>query len=57
MLKKIKNQENVIMLFFVVILFVVGLYVFLERNIVDIIYFLVMLCFFCRFLMIKQNGK
>lgn len=57
MLKKIKNQENILIMFFVLVLMVVGTYIILERNIVDIFYFGVMLCFFFKFLIIKRNGK
>ena len=57
MLKKIKNQENVIMIFFVVTLISVGVYAFFGRQFIDVIYFLMMLCYFFRFLRIKRNGK
>ena len=38
MLEKIKNQENVIMIFFVVTLVSMGVYVVIERNIIDVMY-------------------
>ena len=57
MLKKIKNQENLIMIFFVVTLIGVGVYAFFGREFIDVIYFVMMLCYFFRFLRIKRNGK
>ena len=57
MLKKIKSQENVIMIFFVVTLFAVGLYIILGRELIDIIYFLIILYYFCKFLRIRKSGK
>ena len=57
MLRKIKNQENVIMLFFVIILFCVGIYAFFGRGIVDIVYFVVMLFYFLKFLRIRKCGR
>jgi len=57
MLEKIKNQENIIMIFFVVTLIGVGLYVVIDRNIIDVIYFGILVYYFGRFLKIKNNGK
>ena len=57
MLKKIKSQENVIMIFFVVTLFAVGLYIILGRELIDIIYFGIILYYFCKFLRIRNSGK
>ncbi len=57
MLKKVKNQENIIMIFFVVMLIFVGMYVFFGNSIIDVIYFGVLLYYFVRFLIIKINGK
>ena len=57
MLKKQKNQENVIMLFFVVVLVCVGMYIVAERSIIDIIYFGVLIYYFRRFLIIRKRGK
>ena len=57
MLKKIKSQENVIMIFFVVTLFAVGLYIILGREFIDIIYFGIILYYFCKFLRIRKSGK
>ena len=49
MLGKIKNQENVIMIFFVVTLVGMGVYVFVERNVIDVIYLGVLMYYFVRF--------
>ena len=57
MLKKQKNQENVIMLFFVVVLVCVGMYIVADRSIIDIIYFGVLIYYFRRFLVIRKRGK
>ena len=55
MLNKIKNQENIIMIFFVVTLVLVGLYVVVDKNVIDAIYFFVLLYFFLRFLIIRRK--
>ena len=57
MLEKIKNQENVIMIFFVVTLVGMGVYVFVERNVIDVIYLGLLMYYFVRFLRIRKNGK
>lgn len=57
MLEKIKNQENIIMIFFVVMLMGVASYIVIDRSLIDIIYFLVLAYYFVRFLMIRKNGK
>ncbi len=57
MLNKVKNQEKLIMNFFVVMLFIVGIYVVLERELIDVIYFVVLVYYFIRFLLIKKNGR
>ncbi len=57
MLKKIKKQENMLMIFFVGVLLLIGTYIMLEKNVVDIVYFLMMLFLFARFLMIRKNGR
>ncbi len=57
MLKRVKNQENVIMIFFVVTLVFVGIYAFLGKAVIDVIYFGVLFYYFCRFLKLKNNGK
>lgn len=57
MLNKVKNQENIIMGFFVVTLIGVGLYIIVGRSAIDVIYFGVLMYYFVRFLMIRKNGK
>ena len=57
MLEKIKNQENVIMIFFVVTLVGVGTYVVMSRKLIDVIYLGVLLYYFVRFLRIRKNGR
>ena len=57
MLNKVKNQEKLIMNFFVVMLFIVGIYVVLERELIDVIYFGVLVYYFIRFLLIIKNGR
>ena len=57
MLNKVKNQEKLIMNFFVVMLIIVGIYVVLERELIDVIYFGVLVYYFIRFLLIKKNGR
>ena len=57
MLKNVKNQENVITLFFVVILLLVGIYAFFGKCLIDFIYFGIMLYYFFKFLKLKKNGK
>lgn len=57
MLEKIKNQENIIMMFFVVTLIGVGFYIVVDRNIIDVIYFGILVYYFLVFLRIKKNGK
>lgn len=57
MLEKVKNQENVIMIFFVVTLILVGGYIISNRSLIDVIYFGVLLFYFGRFLIIRKNVK
>ena len=57
MLEKIRNQENVIMVYFVVTLVSMGVYVFVERKIVDVIYLMVLMYYFGRFLRIRGKRK
>ena len=57
MLEKIKNQENVIMIFFVVALVIMSIYVVVERNVIDVMYLGVLMYYFIRFLRIRNNGK
>lgn len=57
MLEKIKNQENIIMIFFVVTLISVLVYVVIDKNIIDVIYLGVLMYYFGRFLKIRNSGK
>ena len=57
MLKKVKNQENILFMFFVVILISLGVYIMVERALIDIIYFVIILFYFFRFLIIRRKGK
>ena len=57
MLEKIKNQENIIMVFFVVTLVSLGVFVIMDRNVIDVIYLGVLMYYFVRFLRIRNNGK
>lgn len=57
MLEKVKNQENIIMVFFVVTLVSLGIYVGMSRNVIDVIYMGVLMYYFVRFLKIRNNGK
>ena len=55
MLNKIKNQENVIMIFFVVTLLGVINYIIIDMSIIDVIYLGVLLFYFIRFLILKYR--
>ena len=57
MLEKIKNQENIIMIFFVVTLICVGVYVIVDKNVIDVIYLGVLVYYFFGFLRIKNKVK
>ena len=57
MLEKIKNQENIIMIFFVVTLISVLVYVVIDKNIIDVIYLGVLMYYVGRFLKIRNSGK
>ena len=57
MLEKIKNHENLIMVFFVVTLVSMGVYVIVEKNVIDVIYLGVLMYYFGRFLRIRKKGK
>ena len=45
------------MIFFVETLVGMGVYVFVERNVIDVIYLGVLMYYFIRFLRIRNNGK
>lgn len=55
MLMEQKRQENIITLFFVVVLLCVGVYVFFDRSIVDVVYLGVLIYYFGRFLLVKYR--
>ena len=55
MLNKIKNQENVIMIFFVVTLLGVISYIVMDRSVIDVMYLGVLLFYFVRFLILKYR--
>lgn len=57
MLRKIKNQENIIMIFFVLTLALVFGNVVVKKNVVDVIYLGVLGYYFVRFLIICKKGK
>ena len=57
MLEKIKDSENIIMMFFLLMLFLIGSYVIVHVNIVDFIYFLVIIYYFDYFLKLKNIRK
>lgn len=55
MLNKLKNQENIIMIFFVVILLIVASYAVVEKNIIDIMFLGILLFYFVKFLIIRYG--
>ena len=55
MFNKIKNQENIMMIFFVVTLLFVGIYAVVNQNVRDVIYCFGVLYYFFRFLMIRRK--
>ena len=55
MLKTLKNEENIIMVFFVVTLVSLGLSFLFNINLIDVIYFMVLLYYFWKFLMIRNK--
>ena len=55
MLNKVKNEESIIMMFFVVALIGIGSVVYLKRSLIDVIYFAVLLFYFLKFLIIKSK--
>ena len=55
MLEKIKNQENVIMIFFVGALVSLGVSFLFKINLIDVIYFTVLLYYFWKFLIIRNK--
>ena len=57
MLEKIKEQENIILLFFIGIILLVGSYSLLYFNVIDLLYIGVIIYYFCCFLKIKKCRK
>ncbi len=55
MLKEHKRQESMITVFFIVVLFCVGIYVLFDRSIEDVVYLGVLIYYFGRFLVIKHR--
>lgn len=55
MLKILKNEENMLMIFFIVALFLVGNSFLFTRNIIDVIYFVVLIGYFWKFLVIRNK--
>ena len=49
------NQENIIMLFFVVVITIVGVYVIMYRNVVDLFYLGVLGYYFGKFILVKYR--
>lgn len=52
---KLDNKENLIMLFFVVTLFLLGIYVVINKNTIDVIYLCVILYYFIKFLVVRSK--
>jgi len=50
---KINNQENLIMLFFILIIFCLVVYVVIDKNFIDIIYLGIMIYYFIKFLIVR----
>ena len=50
MLKEHKRQESMITVFFIVVLFCVGIYVLFDRSIEDVVYLGVLIYYFGKFL-------
>lgn len=53
MLNKTLSQENIIMMFFLIMLVMSFLYLIIDRNLIDIIYLVVLEYYFARFLVIR----
>jgi len=52
---KIEKQENLIMLFFVVLLVLSSIYIIFDKSMIDIVYFGVVLYYFIKFLVVKHK--
>lgn len=55
MLEKQRNQEKMIIIFFVVTLICVGFYVVLDRSVIDVMYLGVLGYYFGRFISLKNR--
>lgn len=55
MLKTLKNEESIIMIFFVGALVSLSGSILFKRNLIDVIYFMVLFVYFWKFLMIKNK--
>lgn len=53
MLEKIRNQENIILMFLAVIVLGVSIYSYFNRGLFDIIYLGVLVYYFGRFLVVR----
>lgn len=54
---KITDQENLIMMFFVVALLILSIYVVIFKNLIDIIYLGVILYYFVKFLVVRYKNS
>ncbi len=50
---KVNSQENLIMLVFVVTLFILSIYVVVNKKMIDIIYLQVIIIYFIKFLVVR----
>lgn len=50
---KVNDQENLIVVFFVVTLILVSIYAVIDRDLIDITYFSVILIYFVKFLVVR----
>lgn len=55
MLKTLKNEESIIMIFFVSALVSLGVSFLFKINLIDVIYFMVLFGYFWKFLIIKNK--
>jgi len=54
---KITDQENLIMMFFVVALFILSIYVVNFKNLIDIIYLCVIFYYFVKYLVVRYKNS
>ena len=55
MLNKTLNQEDIIMIFFVVMLIGTSIYMTIDHSLINITYFIILGYYFTRFLVIKNR--